>query len=175
MNKTKLIVNIVLGLVVLSGAFFSVFGSSLKNLKITTKDTVGNIQQVNDTSKQSKTNTQIKTISKDTDDDTYDEDDSESTTTTPIGVGSTKTVPTTPIVTSYTMTDVAAHNSATSCWSAINSNVYNLTNWVDSHPGGRAAILMICGKDGSALFNMQHGGQKRQADILAGYKIGILK
>ncbi|MFM8205838.1 MAG: cytochrome b5 domain-containing protein [Actinomycetales bacterium] len=42
------------------------------------------------------------------------------------------------------------------------------------HPGGAAVIKAICGKDGSASFNGQHGGQKRPADFLAGYKIGEL-
>lgn len=74
----------------------------------------------------------------------------------------------------YTMTDVAHHNSASSCWSAINNTIYDLTDWVDHHPGGRAAILMICGKDGSPLFNMQHGGQSRPNAILEKYKLGSL-
>jgi hypothetical protein len=40
--------------------------------------------------------------------------------------------------------------------------------------GGRAAILMICGKDGSPLFNSQHSGSGRVANILATFKIGAL-
>lgn len=78
-------------------------------------------------------------------------------------------------VSAYTFADVSNHNSATSCWSAVNGNVYDLTSWVNAHPGGRAAILMICGKDGSPLFNTQHGGEGKPASILAKYKIGSLK
>lgn len=73
-----------------------------------------------------------------------------------------------------TMAEVAAHNSKASCWSAINGSVYDLTSWVPEHPGGEKAILRICGTDGSARYNGQHGGASKQAAILAGFKIGIL-
>ena len=74
----------------------------------------------------------------------------------------------------YTMAQVAEHNSAKSCWSAINGNVYDLTGFISEHRGGEDAILKICGKDGSDLFNNQHGGQQKKADVLATFKIGLL-
>jgi cytochrome b involved in lipid metabolism len=74
----------------------------------------------------------------------------------------------------FTMTDVAKHNSAESCYSAINGGVYDLTNWIDKHPGGSKAILSLCGKDGSDSFNGKHGGQPRPMSELANFKIGIL-
>lgn len=73
----------------------------------------------------------------------------------------------------YTTADVAAHNSKSSCWSIINGNVYDLTSWIPKHPGGENAILQLCGTDGSAKFNGQHGGAAKQAGILAGFKIGV--
>lgn len=82
--------------------------------------------------------------------------------------------PTNAAVSGYTLAQVAAHNGASSCWSAINGGVYDLTAWINQHPGGPQAILAICGKDGSAAFNNQHGGQRRPANELAGFKIGDL-
>lgn len=76
--------------------------------------------------------------------------------------------------TSYTKAQVATHNNQTSCWSIIDGNVYDLTEWIGNHPGGPEAILSICGKDGSAAFHGQHDDAKRQADILATMKIGVL-
>ena len=90
-----------------------------------------------------------------------------STPKTPVSVP----VSTTP---SYTLADVSKHSNATSCWSAINGNVYDLTSWINQHPGGPEAILSICGVDGSAAFNDQHGGQRRPANELAGFMIGTL-
>lgn len=75
----------------------------------------------------------------------------------------------------YTMAEVQTANSASKCWSVINGNVYNLTSWINQHPGGSAAILSLCGHDGSASFNGQHGGQQRPANELSGFQIGVLK
>ena len=74
----------------------------------------------------------------------------------------------------YSLKDVAKHSSSTSCWSAIDGNVYDLTNWINRHPGGAAVIKAICGKDGSASFNGQHNGQRRPADELKNYLLGAL-
>jgi cytochrome b involved in lipid metabolism len=84
--------------------------------------------------------------------------------------------PGTPATTSQgiTLADVAKHADAQSCWSAINGNVYDLTAWIPQHPGGPDKILQICGIDGSAKFNAQHGGAQLQQQILAGFKIGTL-
>lgn len=81
----------------------------------------------------------------------------------------------TPSSSGYTLTQISSHDSATSCWSAINGTVYDLTGWVNRHPGGKAAILMTCGKDGSGLYNMQHGHSNRVASILEGFRIGSLQ
>jgi cytochrome b involved in lipid metabolism len=74
----------------------------------------------------------------------------------------------------YTLAQVALHNSASSCWTAINGGVYDVTTWINQHPGGPEAILSLCGTDGSAAFNGQHGGQARPAAELASFKIGTL-
>lgn len=74
----------------------------------------------------------------------------------------------------YTLAEVALHNSGTSCWTAINGNVYDVTSWINEHPGGPEAILSLCGTDGSTAFNDQHGGQSRPEAELATFKIGAL-
>lgn len=72
------------------------------------------------------------------------------------------------------MAMVTAHNSASGCWAAINGNVYDLTNWINQHPGGQGPILSLCGTDGSAAFNGKHGGQARPASELANFLLGPL-
>jgi len=74
----------------------------------------------------------------------------------------------------YTMAEVALHASASSCWSAINGSVYDLTSWIPKHPGGPDKILQLCGTNGSTKFNNKHGGAATQANILAGFKIGVV-
>ena len=74
-----------------------------------------------------------------------------------------------------TMAEVATHDSPSDCWSAIDGRVYNLSQWIDRHPGGAVVIKALCGKDGSAGFNGQHQGQRRPEDELARYLVGELK
>ena len=74
----------------------------------------------------------------------------------------------------YTMADVRANNSETSCWSAIGGNVYNLTQWINSHPGGPSRIRALCGTDGTSSFNAQHAGRSTPISTLANYLLGPL-
>jgi len=80
----------------------------------------------------------------------------------------------TPTPTGYTIAQVKMHATATSCWSVVNNSVYNLTSWISAHPGGSQAILSLCGADGSAAFNAQHGGQTKATNALASFRIGAL-
>jgi hypothetical protein len=74
----------------------------------------------------------------------------------------------------YTMEKVRENNSASSCWSIISGNVYDLTKWISSHPGGRSAITGICGRDGTSSFNGRHRGDGGPASVLTGYLLGPL-
>jgi hypothetical protein len=74
----------------------------------------------------------------------------------------------------YTFEKVKANSSATSCWSVINGNVYDLTKWIGSHPGGEGAILSLCGVDGTAAFTSQHEGKSKPQARLSGYLLGPL-
>ena len=74
----------------------------------------------------------------------------------------------------YTLADVALRSSADECWVAIDGAVYDLTAWARSHPGGRAAILGLCGTDGTAEFLGQHGGQARPSMTLDEYYLAPL-
>ena len=74
----------------------------------------------------------------------------------------------------YTVAQVKANNSRQSCWTIIDNYVYDLTRWINSHPGGASAILSLCGVDGSAAFNSQHENQSKPAVRLDSYKLGPL-
>jgi len=70
--------------------------------------------------------------------------------------------------------EVALHNTAEDCWTIVNGEVYDLSSFVGRHPGGRAAISQICGRDGTELFTGQHGGQGSPERELSSLKIGVL-
>ncbi len=79
-----------------------------------------------------------------------------------------------PKVKTYTMAEVSTRNSASSCWTVVNGDVYDVTSYIKKHPGGEKAVLGLCGKDGTSAFEGQHGGQAKPANVLAGFEIGVL-
>jgi hypothetical protein len=78
------------------------------------------------------------------------------------------------VAASYTMAQVSANKSAAKCWSVINGDVYDLTKWINSHPGGAGAILSLCGTDGTQDFNAMHRSQGRPISVLGNYLLGPL-
>lgn len=74
----------------------------------------------------------------------------------------------------YTMAQVAAKNSAQSCWAVIDAQVYDLTPWINAHPGGAGAIISLCGLDATSAFKSKHANQGNPKMQLANLKIGPL-
>jgi len=74
----------------------------------------------------------------------------------------------------FTVSQIASHNTLSSCYSVIRGSVYDLTSYASRHPGGTQRILFICGKDGTSLFEGQHGGMPNPENILTSLKIGVL-
>ncbi len=77
-----------------------------------------------------------------------------------------------------TLDEIAKHNSADDCWLIINNNVYEVTNYINDHPGGAEKIIFFCGKDATTAFatkgkkNKPHSSSANQ--ILESFKIGSL-
>jgi cytochrome b involved in lipid metabolism len=86
----------------------------------------------------------------------------------------TSTGTSTPGAPTFTLAQVATHKDATSCYTVISGKVYDLTMWINMHPGGPQAILSICGIDGTQAFMNQHHGASKQMTILARFYIGNL-
>lgn len=77
----------------------------------------------------------------------------------------------------YSLQEIAKHNTESDCWMSVHGKVYNVTSYVSSHPGGKA-ILFGCGKNATGMFekrkdNTSHSQNAR--DILKNYYIGDLK
>lgn len=77
-------------------------------------------------------------------------------------------------LTKLTLDEVKKRDTATSCWSIISDNVFDLTKWISRHPGGAEKIRAICGKDGTTSFERQHTGDGGAANQLSAYFIGKL-
>ncbi|CAP80956.1 Pc12g13290 [Penicillium rubens Wisconsin 54-1255] len=55
-----------------------------------------------------------------------------------------------------TRQEINQHNNQESCWVAIHGAVYDVTDFLDSHPGGAAVILRCAGKDATGDFDSVH-------------------
>jgi cytochrome b involved in lipid metabolism len=75
-------------------------------------------------------------------------------------------------VKNFTLSELSIHKDAVSCYSAISGSVYDLTMWVNMHPGGKGPILSLCGVDGTEKFMNKHQGKPKFMTILARFKIG---
>ncbi|KII95635.1 hypothetical protein PLICRDRAFT_34557 [Plicaturopsis crispa FD-325 SS-3] len=51
---------------------------------------------------------------------------------------------------------VAEHNSRESCWIIVHGNVYDVTEFLDDHPGGSKIILKYAGKDATREYDPIH-------------------
>jgi len=76
----------------------------------------------------------------------------------------------------YSLTEISQHSTESDCWTTVNGNVYNITSFIPSHPGGRA-IIQACGKDGTSLFKSEREHQEENAEqtLESTYLIGTLK
>ena len=54
--------------------------------------------------------------------------------------------------------ELKAHNKENDLWIAINGHVYNVSSFLDKHPGLKEPLLIYAGSDGSEGFNKVHPG-----------------
>ncbi|XP_006659361.1 cytochrome B5-like protein isoform X2 [Oryza brachyantha] len=74
---------------------------------------------------------------------------------------------------SYTKEEISAHNTRTDCWVIIKDKVYDVTSYVEEHPGGDAILNNAGGDSTKGFFGPQHG--TRVFDIIEDFCIGQLK
>lgn len=63
----------------------------------------------------------------------------------------------------------SSHNSRDDCWTVIDGEIYDLTEWIGRHPGGASAIIRLCGVDGTRALMKKHGDSKQKT--LENYRI----
>lgn len=75
----------------------------------------------------------------------------------------------------YTVSEVATHNSVSSCWVVFRGYVYDISQYLQIHPGGPKTLMDKGGRDMTADFNLAHGEDDyRVASMIEPYKIGRL-
>lgn len=72
----------------------------------------------------------------------------------------------------FSRLDVAKHDSISDCWLIVHGEVYDVSSYVNNHPGGVSSITTRCGKAVSSIFASIHSN--RAWNLLGKYRIGSI-
>ncbi|XP_065064801.1 cytochrome b5-like isoform X1 [Rhopilema esculentum] len=74
----------------------------------------------------------------------------------------------------FSKEEIKQHNDGRSCWLIIHDKVYDVTEFLEEHPGGEEVLLELAGSDGSESFeDVGHSTDARE--IMEKYLVGELK
>lgn len=74
----------------------------------------------------------------------------------------------------FTWEEIQKHSDSKSCWCVIHGLVYDLTKFLDYHPGSSHVILEVAGQDATEGF--EEVGHSLQSRLMADdYIVGRLK
>lgn len=82
------------------------------------------------------------------------------------------------ILSMYSSSEVAKHNSQGDCWLIIDSKVYDVSKYIPKHPAPPETILDYCGKEATEPFNSKNKGRphsSRALKLLSSYLVGVLQ
>ena len=74
----------------------------------------------------------------------------------------------------YTSEEVKKHCTKDDCWVIISSQVYDLSKWIQFHPGGELPIRYMAGHDCTDVFKAFHPDWVAEKKLPA-FKIGTVK
>lgn len=80
------------------------------------------------------------------------------------------------MVEAVTSEELVTHNSESDCWVGFEGQVYDLTDWLQKHPGTAVAIIPYCGtsEDFEIAFEDQHQNEQIGKIIKEGVPKGEL-
>ena len=69
--------------------------------------------------------------------------------------------------------EVARHADRDDCWVIVGGEVFDVTEFLDRHPGGRAILFGFAGQDATTMFDALHDPEIL-TDVAAPYRLGSL-
>ncbi|ODV79057.1 cytochrome b5 [Suhomyces tanzawaensis NRRL Y-17324] len=71
----------------------------------------------------------------------------------------------------FTSDEVAKHNTVDDLWIVYNGKVYDITKYIDEHPGGEEVVVDVAGTDATEAFD-DIGHSDEAHEVLSGLLIG---
>ena len=73
----------------------------------------------------------------------------------------------------YTIEEVSQHNTDFDAWIIIHKDIYDITEFLNEHPGGKHILMTVVGGDATEYFEELHN-PKILDEYGSQYKIGVL-
>lgn len=67
------------------------------------------------------------------------------------------------VTSSVATAEVAKHATKNDCWIIVSNKVYSVTSYIPMHPGGQEAIVNLCGKDATIMFETKGGNGRHSS------------
>ncbi|KAL5998424.1 hypothetical protein ACLOJK_009364 [Asimina triloba] len=74
----------------------------------------------------------------------------------------------------FSSSEVALHTSKNDCWLIIQGKVYNVTKFLDEHPGGEEVIIQASGNGDATEAFEEIGHSSTATAMMSSYLIGVL-
>ena len=69
----------------------------------------------------------------------------------------------------YTLDEIKTHNKENDCWIIVNKKVYDVTKFINNHPGGKQCLLKKAGTDCTRDLSFHSNDAKK---LMLDMKIG---
>jgi len=74
----------------------------------------------------------------------------------------------------YSWTELAKHCTEDDMWICVDGKIYDISKWVNLHPGGKEVLMLGAGRDCTNLFESYHPMTDKPNLLLQKYEIGVL-
>ena len=74
----------------------------------------------------------------------------------------------------YTKEEISLHKNKQDCWIIIRNKVYDITSFLNIHPGGSGILMTVGGKDATEYFEELHK-EEILTKIGETYMIGLVQ